>query len=142
MMARFYGYIDKVFEFRRLTALLTDSRPEPVIPTAAIFGTAFAMFATGRGSLNGIDKERHFPGRLRNFVGSRVPSGDSVGRVYAQLDSGVLRAVFRDVHLRIKRNKVLNGGSDWMFAAVDGHEFFCQSQALLRPMPYPHLDSG
>ena len=81
-MARFYGYIDKVFEFRRLTALLTDSRPEPVIATTAIFGTAFAMFATGRGSLNGIDKERHFPGRLRNFVGARVPSGDSVGPCY------------------------------------------------------------
>jgi hypothetical protein len=142
MMARFYGYIDKVFEFRRLTAQLTDSRPEPEIPTAAIFGAAFAMFATGRGSLNGIDKDRHFPGRLRTFVGLRVPSGDSVGRVYTQLDSGVLREVFRDVHLRIKRNKVLNGSGDWMFAAVDGHEFFRQPQTLLRPMPHPHLDSG
>lgn len=140
MMARFYGYIDKVFEFRRLTALLTDSRPEPVIATTAIFGTAFAMFATGRGSLNGIDKERHFPGRLRNFVGSRVPSGDSVGRVYAQLDSGALREVLRDVHLRIKRNKVLNSGNDWIFAAVDGHEFFRQPQTLLRPVPHSHLD--
>jgi hypothetical protein len=142
MMARFYGYIDKVFEFRRLTALLTDSRPEPVIPTAAIFGTAFAMFATGRGSLNGIDRERHFPGRLRNFVGPRVPSGDSVGRVYAQLDSGPLREVLRHAYLRIKRNKMLNGSGDWMFAAVDGHEFFRQPQTLLRPMPHPHLDSG
>jgi hypothetical protein len=142
MMARFYGYIDKVFEFRRLTILLTDSRPEPVIPTAAIFGTAFAMFVTGRGSLNGIDKERHFPGRLRNFVGSRVPSGDSVGRVYTQLDSGALREVLRHVHLCIKRNKVLNGGGDWLFAAVDGHEFFRQPQTLLRPMSYPHLNSG
>jgi len=142
MMARFYGYIDKVFEFRRLTALLTDSRPEPVIATTAIFGTAFAMFATGRGSLNGIDKERHFPGRLRNFVGPRIPSGDSVGRVYAQLDSGALREVLRDVHLRIKRNKVLNSGSAWIFAAVDGHEFFRQPQTLLRPVPHPHLDSG
>jgi len=140
MMARFYGYIEKVFKFRKLTALLTDSRPEPVIATPAIFGTAFAMFATGRGSLNGIDKERHFPGRLRNFVGLRVPSGDSVGRVYAQLDSGALREVLRDVHLRIKRNKVLNSGGDWMFAAVDGHEFFRQPQTLLRPVPHPHLD--
>ena len=142
MMARFYGYIDKVFEFRRLTALLTDSRPEPVIPTTAIFGTAFAMFATGRGSLNGIDKERHFPGRLRNFAGPRLPSGDSVGRVYAQLGSSVLREVLCDVHLRIKRNKALNGSGDWLFAAVDGHEFFRQPQTLLRPMPHPHLDSG
>jgi hypothetical protein len=142
MMARFYSYLDKVFGFRALTARLTDSRPEPMIPTTAIFGTAFAMFATGRGSLNGIDKERHFPGRLRHFVGPWVPSGDSVGRVYAQLDSGPLREVLHAVHLRIKRNKLLTGGGDWIFAAVDGHEFFRQPQTLLRPMPHPHLDSG
>jgi len=142
MMARFYGYIDKVFQFRDLTARLTDSRLEPVIPTAAVFGTAFAMFATGRGSLNGIDHERHFPGRLRNFVGPRVPSGDTVGRVYTQLDSDGLREVLRDVHLRIKRNKVLGDTSGWLFAAVDGHEFFRQPQTLLRSVPQTHLESG
>jgi len=142
MMARFYGYLDKVFQFRALTARLTDSRPEPMIPTAAVFGTAFAMFATGRGSLNGIDKERHFPGRLQNFVGPRVPSGDTVGRVYAQLDSGVLREVLRDVHLSIKRHKMLGDSSGWLFAAVDGHEFFRQPQTLLRPVPDAYLDGG
>ena len=142
MMARFYGYLDKVFQFRDLTARLTDSRPEPLIPTAAVFGTAFAMFATCRGSLNGIDKERHFPGRLQNFVGPRVPSGDTVGRVYAQLDSNVLREVLKAVHLRIKRNKMLGDTTGWLFAAVDGHEFFRQPQTLLRPVPDTHLDSG
>lgn len=142
MMARFYGYIHKVFEFRRLAAILTDSRPEPVIPTAAIFGTAFAMFATCRGSLNGIDHQRHFPGRLRNFVGPRIPSGDSVGRVYAQLDSDTLRQVLKDVHHRIKRNKMLDNTTGWLFAAVDGHEFFRQPQTLLRPVPHPHRESG
>ena len=80
MMARFYSYIDKVFEFRRLIGSLTDSRLEPVSPTAAVFGTAFTMCATCRGSLNGIDKERHFPGRLRPIVGRHVPGGDTVGR--------------------------------------------------------------
>jgi hypothetical protein len=142
MMARFYGYLDKVFRFRELTARLTDSRREAVIPTAAVFGTAFAMFATRRGSLNGIDKERHFPGRLRNFVGPRVPSGDTVGRVYAQLDTDALRDILRDVHLRIKRNKMLGDTSGWLFAAVDGHEFFRQSQTLLRPVPDADPDSG
>jgi hypothetical protein len=142
MMARFYAYIDKVFEFRRLTAILTDSRPEPVIPTAAVFGTAFAMFATCRKSLNGIDLLRHFPGRLQRFVGPRVPSGDSIGRVYAQLDTDGLREILRDVHLRIKRNKILRNTTDWVFLAVDGHEFFRQPQALLRPMPHPHVESG
>ena len=142
MMARFLAYLDKVFQFRNLTARLTDSRREPQIPTAAVFGTAFAMFATCRGSLNAIDKERHFPGRLQDFVGAHVPSSDTVGRVYAQLDSNVLREVIRDVHLRIKRNKMLHNTTDWLFAAVDGHEFFLQPQALLRPVPDPHFESG
>lgn len=142
MMARFHAYIDKVFQFRNLAAKLADSRPEPLIPTAAVFGTAFAMFATCRGSLNSIDKERQFPGRLRNFVGPRVPSGDTIGRVYAQLDSGLLREVLRSVHLRIKRNKMLDNTAGWLFAAVDGHEFFRQPQTLLRPVPDACLDGG
>jgi hypothetical protein len=142
MMARFYGYIDKVFEFRRLVGSLTDSRVEAVIPTSAVFGTAFVMSATCRGSLNGIDTDRHFPGRLEKFVGPRVPSGDTIGRVYTQLDSGTLRAVLRDVHLRIKRNKMLRNAMGWIFAAVDGHEFFRQPQTLLRAMSHPYLDSG
>jgi len=141
-MSRFYAYLKKVFQFTDLAAGLTDSRREPVIPTAAIFGTAFAMFATGRGSLNGIDKERHFPGRLRNFVGPRVPSADTVGRVYAQLDSSRLREMLREIHLRIKRNKMLQNTTDWMFAAVDGHEFFRQSQTLLPAVPDPHPEGG
>lgn len=144
MMARFHAYLDKVFQFRDLAARLTDSRsqPHPPISTAAVFGAAFAMFATCRGSLNAIDKERHFPGRMEKWVGPRVPSGDTVGRVYAQMDSSRLREALRDVHLRIKRNKILRNTSDWLFAAVDGHEFFRQSQTLLRPVPDPHAESA
>ncbi len=142
MMARFYAYVDKVFGFRDRAARLTDSRLEPVIPTAAIFGTAFAMFATGRGSLNGIDHQRHLPGRLRHFVGPHVPSGDTVGRVYTQLHSDLLREFLKEVHLRIKRNKLLHTASGWLFVAVDGHEFFRQPQTLLRPVPDPYLESG
>ncbi len=75
-------------------------------------------------------------------MGPRVPSGDTVGRVYAQLDSEALHGVLKDVHLRIKRNKMLDSAGDWIFAAVDGHEFFRQPQTLLRPMPHPHRESG
>lgn len=142
MMPRFYAYLDKVFQFRAAVGTLRDSRPQPLIPTAAVFSTAFAMFVTGRGSLNAIDRERHFPRRLRDLVGSHVPSGDTVGRVYAQLNSADLRDVLRNVHFRIKRNKILTSASGWFFAAVDGHEFFRQSQTLLRSVPETHLDSG
>jgi hypothetical protein len=31
----------------RLAATLTDARRKPLIPRKAVFGTAFAMFATG-----------------------------------------------------------------------------------------------
>jgi hypothetical protein len=142
MMARFYGYIDEVFRFGYLTARLTDSRLEPAIPTQAVFGTAFAMFATHRGSLNGIDQQRCFPGRLRKFVGPRVPSGDTVGRVYAQMDSDALREVLRDVHFRIKRNKMLRDTEGRWFVAVDGHEFFRQPQTVLRPVSDPYVEGG
>lgn len=142
MMARFYCYLNKVFRFSEQVATLTDSRSRPEIPTAAVFGTAFAMFATGRGSLNAIDKERHFPRRLRDLVGPHVPSGDTIGRVYTQLSSDGVRAVLANVHYRVKRNKLLGSESGWLFAAVDGHEFFRQPQTLLRPMPDADLDSG
>jgi hypothetical protein len=140
MMARFCAYIDKVFQFRQQVATLTDSRPQPVIPTKAVFATAFTMFATRRGSLNGMDKERRLHRRLQDLVGPRVPSADTVGRVYAQLDSGGLRQVLKAVHLRIKRNKMLHNTADWVFAAVDGHEFFRQPQTLLQGLleTHPH----
>jgi hypothetical protein len=34
-------------------------------------------------SLNGIDKEWHFPGRLQKFARTRLPNGDTVGRLYS-----------------------------------------------------------
>jgi hypothetical protein len=137
MMTRFCAYIDKVFQFRQQAATLTDARPQPVIPTKAVFATAFAMFATHRGSLNAMDLQRRFPSRLRDIVGPHVPSADTVGRVYALLDSSVLRQVLRAVHLRIKRNKMLNKTTGYVFAAVDGHEFFasrkrCCDECLTR----------
>ena len=137
MTARFYGYLDKVFQFSTLMATLADARRQPVIPTAAVFATAFAMFATHRGSLNGMDQERRCPGQWRKFLGPHIPSGDTVGRVYALLDSGPLREVLKDVHLRIKRNKMLDNLGGYFFAAVDGHEFFasykrCCPQCLTR----------
>jgi hypothetical protein len=142
MMARFYAYINKMFDFRAQMGRLVDSRPEPQIPAAAVFSTAFTMFATCRGSLNAIDKERHFPGRLRGIVGPRIPRGDTIGRVYAQLDSSALGEVLAAIHHRIKRNKMLKNTTEWFFAAVDGHEFCRQPQTLLRSMPDANPDRG
>jgi hypothetical protein len=138
MMSRFGAYIEKVFHFSEHVATVTDSRKEPIIPAASVFQMAFYMFATARGSLNAIDKDRHFPGRLRRLVGPRVPSADTVGRVYACMDGDTLRQMLVAILHRVKRNKMLSSSGQWLFAAIDGHEFFRQSQTLLRVLPDAH----
>jgi hypothetical protein len=52
MMARFCRYVDKVFQFGQQIQALSDARPRPRIPTAAVFASVWTLFATARGSLN------------------------------------------------------------------------------------------
>ena len=124
MMSRFCAYVDKVFPFREPLRTLTDSRLQPVIPTASVFLTAFVMFATLRQSLNALEPDRRVPSRFRGLVGPHVPSTDTVGRVFAQLDSEPLRDWLAAVAHTLKRNKALPSPSGLYFLAVDGHEFF------------------
>jgi len=123
-MARFCAYVEKVFHLGERFATLTDSRLRPRIPTAAAFASAFTLFATRRGSLNGLEPDLRIPARLRGIVGAQIPSVDSIGRIYALMDSPPLRQLLCDVAHQLKRNKALKSCEDWYVAAVDGHEFF------------------
>jgi len=49
MMSRFCRYVEKVFDFGQRVKAIQDSRQKPRIPTAAIWLSAFLMFATRRG---------------------------------------------------------------------------------------------
>jgi hypothetical protein len=124
VMARFCAYIDKVFGLGRRLATLTDSRVRPRIQTAAAFAAAFTLFATRRGSLNGLEPDLRIPARLRGIVGPHSPSVDSIGRIYDGMDSQPLRQVVCDAAHQLKRNKALTSLEGWYAAAVDGHEFF------------------
>jgi hypothetical protein len=135
MMARFCAYVEKVFSLGTRLGTLRDARPRPLIPTTTIFASAFVMFATGRGALHGLEPDLRIPSRLRGLVGPRLPSSDTIGRVYADIDSQGLREMLRDIACQLKRNKALANDGDWYFVAVDGHEFFRQPEALLPPMP-------
>ena len=95
------------------------------------------MFATGRRALHGLESDLRIPARLRGLVGPRPPSCDTIGRVYAGIDSQCLREMLRDIACQLKRNKALANGGDRYFVAVDGHEFFRQPETLLSPMPDP-----
>jgi len=91
MMARLCAYAEKVFSLGSRMAALRDSRRRPVIPTTGVFASAFVMFATGRGALHGLESDLRIPARLRGLVGPRQPSCDTIGRVYAGMDSLGLR---------------------------------------------------
>jgi hypothetical protein len=139
VMARFCAYADKVFGLGQRLPTLTDGRARPRIKTAAVFAAAFTLFATRRGSLNGMEPDLRIPARLRGIVGDQPPSVDSVGRIYAAMHSQPLRDLVRDIAHQLKRNKALTSREDWYMAAVDGHEFFssrkrccphCQSRTV------------
>jgi hypothetical protein len=138
-MRRFCAYIDKVFDLGAQLARLTDTRVRPRIPTASAFTSGLTLFATRRGSLNGLEPDLRVAARLRGIVGARPPSVDSIGRIYALMDHPPLRQLLCDVAHRLKRNKALTALEGWYAAAVDGHEFFssrkrccphCQSRTL------------
>jgi hypothetical protein len=124
MMGRFCRYVDKVFQFGQLLQTLSDPRQRPQIPVAAIFASVWTMFATARGSLNSLGKEVRIAARLQGVVGRRVPSADTIGRVYTQIDSQQLRQMLSSINHQVRRNKALGSESGLMIAAVDGHEFF------------------
>jgi hypothetical protein len=139
MMRRFCRYVDKVFHFGPQLQTLRDTRRRPQIPAAAVFASAWTLFATARGSLNRWEKDARVPTRLRGIIGPRLPSGDTIGRVYAQMDSEPLRQMLSRINHRVRRNKALGPGGHLMVAAVDGHEFFasrkrccpdCQTRTL------------
>lgn len=138
MMTRFSAYVEKVFSLGSRMAPLRDARLRPVIPTTGVFASAFVMFATGRGALNAMEPDLRTPKRLRGLVGPRLPSCDTIGRVYAGIDSEGLREMLRGIAHQLKRNKALANEGDWYFAAVDGHEFFRQPKTLLPRMPDPN----
>ena len=64
MMSRFCAYVEKMFSLGMLMAALRNARPRPMIPTQAAFASAFVMFATARGSLNGLEPDRRMPARF------------------------------------------------------------------------------
>jgi hypothetical protein len=138
-MARFCAYAEKLFGLGSQLGKLTDARISPQIPTAAAFASVFTLFATRRGSLNGLEQDLRIPARLRGIVGARVPSVDSIGRIYGLMDSRPVRQILCDIAHRLKRNKALSSHEGWYVAAIDGHEFFssrkrccpqCQTRTL------------
>jgi hypothetical protein len=101
------------------------------------------LFWARLGSLNAFEgvKRARFCTR---WLGREASSADTVGRVYAKLLAGGLRAAIRHLYTRLKRNKGLPGIRGWDVAVLDGHESHASyrrhcSGCLRRTV---HLESG
>ena len=131
MMARFSGYLDKVFGFGQKIGSLSDKRKRPRIPTATVWASVFFLFVLRRGSLNAMESDLRVPRRMERLVGKVKPSADRMGDVLGLMDADRLRELLFGINHTLGRNKALK--SDWPLrvAAIDGHEFFSQPAPLV-----------
>jgi len=120
------AYLERRFAFRRLVAGLRDARPQPAIPTAAVWLSAFGMFVTRLPSFNALEQELRRPKRWESWLGARKPSADTLGRALSGLALEELRALVEAVNRRAWRGKAIHGpaGAAYRVVAVDGHELW------------------
>jgi len=124
MFRRFFDYIDKVFDFSRKLAEITDARAKPQIRTRSVLLSSFIMNVTRLGSLNALDVELRLPDKSGNITGQDKLGVDTIGRVFTQIIPDDLRSFHLANCYRLKRNKVLDTNFPFHAVAVDGHEFF------------------
>ena len=73
------------------------------------------------GSLNALEAVRG-ASFWKHWLGQKLASADTVGRVHAALENEGLRRGLQQVYGRLKRNKALQGMGGWDIAVLDGHE--------------------
>ena len=100
---------------------MSDARPAPRIRTSVFTKAVLAMFWVRLGSLNAL-VESAGSRFWKKWLGTKMPSDDSVGRVGAQLNRSALRKSLRHIYTRLKRNKALGRIGGLTIAVLDGHE--------------------
>lgn len=122
ILGRFLDYAEKVFELSDVLSQITDSRSLPQIPTITVAKSVLVMSSSRLGSLNAIEQLKG-SAKLRKHVEDSLPSADSLGRIFALVDTRTVRRVTRHIYDRLKRNKALEPPGHGLIAlAIDGHE--------------------
>ncbi len=115
-------YSEKVFGLSEdVIAQVRDRRASPRIPTPVILKGVVALFWARLGSLHALATVAAAP-LWKQWLRQPKASADTMGRVYAALDSDGLRAGIHHVYERLKRNKALPDIGGLGVAVVDGHE--------------------
>lgn len=115
-------YAKKVLQVVAVLSLIRDSRKFPQIATPIIVKSVFAMFIARVGSLNGLEQLKKSP-TLRDFIGDRLPSADTIGRVFGKINPDTTRRANCEIYTRLKRTKCLELLDHGLVPLnIDGHE--------------------
>jgi len=103
---------------------LHDARLLPQIPTCNVWLSAFGMYVLRLRSFNALEQELRVGKRWEAWVGSRKPSADTIGRVFAKMSPDELRQMLVAIQRSAWRRKAihLRPGESYRVVAVDGHE--------------------
>ena len=123
MTQRFRRYCDKVFGLTERLQIIRDDRPKPIIASGRVWLFALFMFASKTRSLHAAECRSRVSNHSR-FASVPRPSADTLGRVFARMDTESLRRGLSSLNHKLKRNKSLKSHEKLFFAAVDGHELF------------------
>ena len=122
ILRRILAYGRKQLGWEEPLDAVTDARRQGQIPTRSILRSVAVMLFCRLGSLNALEQTR--PSRFwHTWLGGRLASADTVGRVCALIDAEPVRRVQHQVYDRLKRNKALPDLVPGLSLAVlDGHE--------------------
>jgi hypothetical protein len=79
------------------------------------------MMLTQMGSLNALEQDRD-NSFWREWLGRDLPSADTMGRGFSQMDLDSIRFSIHHIYTRLKRNKVLKKTHGFHVLILDGHE--------------------
>jgi len=122
MLKRLTQYADRLFGLSVSLEALCDGRRHPKIATATVVKALCLMMVARLGSLNSL-ASLDAKGWVRRWLGGKMPSADTLGRVAQTLPPDEVRKLLRRHYARRRRNKSL-GALDFGLrpAIFDGHE--------------------
>jgi len=101
---------------------VTDTRKRPRIATRVVMRAVLVMMLARQGSLNALEQTRK-SSVWRRWLGGKLPSADTLGRVCNLADVQTIREVNYQVYSQLKRAKALAPPAHGlMLVVLDGHE--------------------
>jgi len=126
-LSQFVRYAQKRFDLPWLAGAFTDSRPDPQIPSRAVWLSLVLGEVVQIPSLLQLEAETR-TGQWQRWVGYRAPiSHDTLGYVAERLDPAQLRRAHRWIQRRLKRGKAFEASKvhGLLVVSLDANEQFC-----------------